>query len=213
MSEDEHVANVVLGGGEAGKWIAWNLAQQGKPVVVIERGLIGGACPNIACLPSKNVIRSAQVANFVSHGAEYGVRAQAVVVEMEGVRARKRDMVDAEIAGHRQRFAMPHITFLVAEGHLVGPRTIEARLADGGSRRFIAENLFLNLGTRATVPDLPGLAEAAPLTHVEALELGRLPSHLIVIGVGLRRSRARPGIPTLRQQGDDGRARRPAHAP
>jgi pyruvate/2-oxoglutarate dehydrogenase complex dihydrolipoamide dehydrogenase (E3) component len=158
MSEDEHVANVVLGGGEAGKYIAWELAQQGKPVVVIERGLIGGACPNIACLPSKNVIRSAQVANFVHHAAEYGVRAQPVVVEMAGVRARKRDMVDAEIAGHRERFAMPHLTFLLAEGRLVGSRTasptIEARLAAGGSRRFLAENLFLDLGTRATVPDI-----------------------------------------------------------
>lgn len=184
MSQDERAANVVLGGGEPGKYIAWELAQQGQPVVVIERGLIGGACPNIACLPSKNVIRSAQVANFMQHGAEYGVRAQAVTVELEGVRARKRAMVDAEIAAHRARFAMPNVTFLLAEGHLVGPRTVEARFADGGTRRFAAERLFLDLGTRATVPAIPGLAEAAPLTHVEALELGRLPPHLIVIGVG-----------------------------
>lgn len=184
MSKDERVANVVLGGGESGKHIAWELARQGKPVVVIERGLIGGACPNIACLPSKNVIRSAQVANLAKHGAEYGVRTQAVTVEMEGVRARKRAMVDAEIGAHRARFAMPDLTFLLAEGRLVGPRTVEARLADGGTRRFIADHLFLDLGTRATVPGIAGLAEAAPLTHVEALELGRLPPHLIVIGVG-----------------------------
>jgi pyruvate/2-oxoglutarate dehydrogenase complex dihydrolipoamide dehydrogenase (E3) component len=170
--------------GEPGKYIAWELAQQGKPVVVIERGLIGGSCPNIACLPSKNVIHSAQVANFVKHAAEYGVRTQAMAVVMEGVRARKRDMVDAEIAAHRQRFAMPHLTFLLAEGRLVGPRTIEARLVEGGSRRFIAENLFLDLGTRATVPNILGLVEAEPLTHIEALELGRVPSHLIVIGAG-----------------------------
>jgi pyruvate/2-oxoglutarate dehydrogenase complex dihydrolipoamide dehydrogenase (E3) component len=184
MSKDERVSNVVLGGGEAGKHIAWELARQGKPVVVIERGLIGGSCPNIACLPSKNVIHSAQVANFVQHGAEYGVRTQAVMVEMEGVRARKRAMVDAEIAAHRARFAMPGVTFLLADGRVVGPRTVEARSADGGTRRFVADHLFLDLGTRATVPGIPGLAEAAPLTHVEALELGRLPSHLIVIGVG-----------------------------
>src|SRR5215813_3628616 len=107
MNKDERVANVVLGGGESGKYIAWELAQQGKPVVVIERGLIGGSCPNIACLPSKNEIHSAQVANFVHHAAEYGVRVPAVAVDMEGVRARKRAMVDAEIAGHRARFAKP----------------------------------------------------------------------------------------------------------
>jgi pyruvate/2-oxoglutarate dehydrogenase complex dihydrolipoamide dehydrogenase (E3) component len=184
MSQDERVANVVLGGGESGKYLAWELADQGHPVVVIERGLIGGSCPNIACLPSKNVIRSAQIANFVQHDAEYGVRPQAVTVEMAGVRARKRAMVDAEIAAHRALFARPHLTFLLADGRVVGPRTVEARLADGGTRRFIADHLFLDLGTRATVPGIPGLAEAAPLTHVEALELGRLPPHLIVIGAG-----------------------------
>lgn len=184
MSKDERVANVVLGGGEAGKHIAWELARQGRPVVVIERGLIGGACPNIACLPSKNEIRSAQVANYVRHGVEYGVPTSAVVVDMAGVRARKRAMVDAEIAAHRARFASPGVTFLLAEGRVAGTRTVEARLAGGGTRRFLAEHLFLDLGTRATVPDIPGLAEAAPLTHVEALELGRLPAHLIVIGVG-----------------------------
>lgn len=184
MSQDERVANVVLGGGESGKHLAWELAQQGSPVVVIERGLIGGACPNIACLPSKNEIHSAQIASFVQHGAEYGVRTQAVTVAMDGVRARKRAMVDAEIAAHRARFAMPNLTFVLADGRVEGPRTVEARLADGGTRRFIAEHLFLDLGTRATVPNIPGLAEAAPLTHVEALELGRLPPHLIVIGVG-----------------------------
>ena len=66
----------------------------------------------------------------------------------------------------------------------MGPRTVEARLAEGGSRRFVADRLFLNLGTRATIPGVPGLADARPLTHVEALELDRLPSHLIVLGGG-----------------------------
>ena len=64
MTETVHIENVVLGGGEAGKYLAWDLAQQGRPVVVIERALIGGSCPNIACLPSKNVIRSAKVADL-----------------------------------------------------------------------------------------------------------------------------------------------------
>src|SRR4051812_31756773 len=105
MSNDERVVNVVLGGGESGKWIAWDLAAQGKPAVVIERGLIGGSCPNIACLPSKNVIRSAKVASFARHAAQYGTRTDAAKVEMEGVRARKRAMVDAQIADHRKRFA------------------------------------------------------------------------------------------------------------
>ena len=88
------------------------------------------------------------------------------------------------IAIHRRKFAVPHLEFLLAEGVLVGPRTVEARLPEGGSRRFVADRLFLNLGTRATIPGVPGLADARPLTHVEALELDRLPSHLIVLGGG-----------------------------
>ena len=84
MNETVHIENVVLGGGEAGKYLAWDLAQQGRPVVVIERALIGGSCPNIACLPSKNVIRSAKVADLVSRAASYGVRIEGATVDMSG---------------------------------------------------------------------------------------------------------------------------------
>ena len=102
MIETSHVENLVLGGGEAGKYVAWELAQQGRSVVVIERALIGGSCPNIACLPSKNMIRSAKVADLVSRAASYGVRTEVATVEMEGVRRRKREMVDGMIAIHRK---------------------------------------------------------------------------------------------------------------
>jgi pyruvate/2-oxoglutarate dehydrogenase complex dihydrolipoamide dehydrogenase (E3) component len=184
MKDTLHIENVVLGGGEAGKYVAWELAQQGRPVVVIERALVGGSCPNIACLPSKNVIRSAKIADLVDRAASYGVRADNASVDMAGVRRRKREMVDGMIAIHRRKFSVPHLEFLLAEGRMVGPRTIEATLPGGGRRRFLSERLFLNLGTRATIPNVPGLAEAEPLTHVEALELDRLPSHLIVLGGG-----------------------------
>jgi len=184
MPDTERIENAVLGGGEAGKYIAWHLAQQGRPVVVIERGLVGGSCPNIACLPSKNVIRSAQVADVVSRARSYGVEIANAAVDMRGVRQRKREMVDGMIGIHRKKFAVPHLEFLVAEGAVVGPRTVEARLPDGGQRRFVADRLFLNLGTRPAIPDVAGLAEAHPLTHIDALDLDRLPSHLIVLGGG-----------------------------
>ena len=184
MDQATHVENVVLGGGEAGKYIAWHLAEQGRPVVVIERGLVGGSCPNIACLPSKNLIQSARVSHLVSRASSYGINAPTATVDMRGVRQRKRDMVDGMIAIHRKKFAAPHLEFLIAEGTLVGPRTVEAKLSEGGRRRFVADRLFLNLGTRAAVPDVPGLAGARPLTHIEALEVDRVPSHLIVLGGG-----------------------------
>jgi pyruvate/2-oxoglutarate dehydrogenase complex dihydrolipoamide dehydrogenase (E3) component len=184
MNETTYVENLVLGGGEAGKYIAWELAQQGRSVVVVERGLIGGSCPNTACLPTKNVIRSAKVADLLHNATSYGVQTERATVDMEGVRRRKRDMVDGMIAIHRKKFAVPNLEFLLAEGRFVAPRMVEAKLPDGEQRCFVAERLFLNLGTHASIPGIPGLADSNPLTHVSALELDHLPSHLIVLGGG-----------------------------
>lgn len=184
MSGTMNIQNLVLGGGEAGKYIAWELAKQGQPVVVVERGLIGGSCPNIACLPSKNVIRTASVAGMVSRADEYGIHASDVRVDMEGVRRRKREMVSGMVDIHRRKFDVPNIDFVLGEGRGVAPKTVEVRLEAGGTRTYEAERIFINLGTHAAVPPIPGLAEAAPLTHVEALELGHLPSHLVVVGGG-----------------------------
>jgi len=184
MFEREKAENVILGGGEPGKYMAWELARQGRQTVVIERALIGGSCPNIACLPSKNVIHSAEVAHLVRHAAEYGQRTGPVVTDMAGVRRRKREMVDGLIDINRKRFAADGLEFVLGEGRFLGPREIEIRLAAGGTRRIEADRVFLDLGTHAAVPDIPGLADAAPLTHVEALELARLPEHLVVLGGG-----------------------------
>lgn len=184
MNDTVGIENAVLGGGEAGKYLAWHLAAQGQSVVVIERALVGGSCPNIACLPSKNVIHTAKVADLVRRAASYGVRLTSAAVDMGAVRERKREMVDGMIAIHRKKFAVPNLEFLLAEGRLVAPRTVEAKLAGGGLRRFAAERVFLNLGTRAAIPGVAGLADAQPLTHVEVLELDRLPAHLIVLGGG-----------------------------
>jgi pyruvate/2-oxoglutarate dehydrogenase complex dihydrolipoamide dehydrogenase (E3) component len=184
MPETETVENLILGGGEPGKYIAWELARQGGRTVVVERALIGGSCPNIACLPSKNEIRSAKVADLVRHAAEYGQRTAPVATDMAGVRRRKAQMVEALVEIHRKRFAANGLEFLLGEGYFVAPRTVEVRLAAEGTRRVEAERVFLDVGTHATVPGIPGLAEAAPLTHVEALELERLPEHLIVLGGG-----------------------------
>jgi pyruvate/2-oxoglutarate dehydrogenase complex dihydrolipoamide dehydrogenase (E3) component len=184
MSSLERFQNVVLGGGEAGKYIAWELARSGQRVAVIEKGLIGGSCPNIACLPSKNVIHSAKVVELVRHAATFGLRLGSWTVDMAGVRQRKRDMVNGLIDIHKARFAANGLEFILGEGRFVAPRTIEVRLTQGGTRRLEGEGVFLNLGTHAAIPDIRGLSGAAPLTHVEALELDRLPAHLIVLGGG-----------------------------
>jgi len=184
MPETETVENLILGGGEPGKYIAWELAGQGRPTAVVERGLIGGSCPNIACLPSKNVIHSAKVADLLHHASAYGLRTGPVATDMEGVRERKREMVAGLVETHRKKFAANGLEFLLGEGRFVAPRTVEVSLAAGGARRIEAERIFLDLGTHASVPDVPGLSGAAPMTPVEILELGRLPEHLIVLGGG-----------------------------
>jgi pyruvate/2-oxoglutarate dehydrogenase complex dihydrolipoamide dehydrogenase (E3) component len=184
MSSLEHFQNVVLGGGEAGKYIAWELARTGQRVAVVEKGLIGGSCPNIACLPSKNVIHSAKVVDLVRNASAIGLRLGPWTLDMAGVRQRKREMVDGLIAIHKARFAANGLEFVLGEGRFVGSKTIEVQQTQGGIRRLEGERIFLNLGTYAAIPDIHGLSAAAPLTHVEALELGRLPAHLIVLGGG-----------------------------
>ena len=184
MTEAERYDAVVIGSGEGGKYLAWDMAQAGQKVAVMERRWIGGSCPNINCLPSKNEIWSAGVAHTVAHAGEYGVVAGPVSVDMKTVVARKRAMVESLVAFHLERYEATGAELVMGNARLVAPGTIQVALNDGGMRRLATEKLFLNLGTHATIPPVPGLAETRPLTHIEALELDRLPAHLIVLGGG-----------------------------
>lgn len=184
MAETDHYDVLVLGSGEAGKYLSWAAGKAGMRTAVVERRLVGGSCPNIACLPSKNVIHSAKVASFVARREEFGVHADSVRVDMAGVYRRKREMVDGLVAVHLDRYRTSGVDLIFGEGRLVGPRTIAVALRDGGERTLTGERVFLSLGSRAAIPDVPGLAEARPMTHVEALDLDRLPEHLVVLGGG-----------------------------
>ncbi|MBN9658173.1 MAG: FAD-dependent oxidoreductase [Acidobacteria bacterium] len=175
---------LVLGSGEAGKYLAWNAASSGKKTALIERRYIGGSCPNIACLPSKNVIYSASVARLASHAAGFGLHPMDPGVDMQVVRARKRAMVDGLIKTHEGRFAQSGAELVRGEGRFSGPRTIEVALHGGGTRVLQAEHVVISTGSRALIDPIPGLAESAPLTHVEALELGAVPERLVVLGGG-----------------------------
>jgi len=91
MPTPEQYDVVVLGSGEAGKYIAWTQAKKGKRAVVIERKYIGGSCPNIACLPSKNIIHSAKIASYFTRSEEFGITKDNWQIHMAGVQDRKRD--------------------------------------------------------------------------------------------------------------------------
>ena len=184
MSTDEHFDDLIIGSGEGGKYLAWHLARTGRRAAVIERKLIGGSCPNTNCLPSKNEIWSARVAELARHASDYGISTGPVSIDMKQVLARKRAMVDGLIAMHLDLFRASGASLIMGNATLVGPGAVEVRLNDGGTRRLTTDRLFLNVGTHAAIPDIPGLQAAGPLTNVEALELDRLPDHLIVIGGG-----------------------------
>jgi pyruvate/2-oxoglutarate dehydrogenase complex dihydrolipoamide dehydrogenase (E3) component len=184
MPETEHYEVVVIGSGEAGKHLTWHMAQAGHRTAVVERKYVGGSCPNIACLPSKNVIRSAKANWFARHGAEYGIQTGAISTDMRGVFNRKQKMVQAEVQFHLDRFKATGAELIKGEARFVAPKTVEVRLNEGGSRLIRGDQVFLDLGSRSVIPDVPGLAAAKPMTHVEALDLDRLPEHVIVIGGG-----------------------------
>jgi pyruvate/2-oxoglutarate dehydrogenase complex dihydrolipoamide dehydrogenase (E3) component len=184
MSEIEQFDVLVFGSGTGGKLTAWTSAGEGLRTAVVERRLIGGSCPNIACLPTKNVVHSAKVADFVRHDRDFGSGTAPPTIEMAEVRARKRRMVDGLVSMHIDKYKQSGAELVFGEGSFVGPKTIQVRLNNGGVRTLQGDRVFLNLGTHAAIPDIPGLRAAKPLTHVEALELDRLPSHLIVLGGG-----------------------------
>jgi pyruvate/2-oxoglutarate dehydrogenase complex dihydrolipoamide dehydrogenase (E3) component len=191
--EPEEYDLVVLGSGAGSKLTAWTLAEQGQRVAVIERRYIGGSCPNIACLPSKNIVHSAKVASYFSRGREFGIATKGFMVDMSAVRDRKRRMVLGEIDAHLANYKRSGAELIIASGRFIGPKTLEATLPDGTTRQLRGANVIIGTGTRAALEPIPGLAEAQPLTHVEALELDEIPEHLLVIGggyVGLELSQA-----------------------
>jgi pyruvate/2-oxoglutarate dehydrogenase complex dihydrolipoamide dehydrogenase (E3) component len=184
MNAAEKYDVLVFGGGTAGKLAAWTMAKEGRRTAVIDRKYVGGACPNIACLPSKNVIHSAKVASLARRHREFGIETGPMSIAMAGVYARKREMVEGIVKVHLDNYQMTGAELIFGDGAFVAPRTVRVQLLDGGERTLTADRVFVNLGTHATIPDIPGLRKAQPMTHVEALDLQRCPEHLIILGGG-----------------------------
>ena len=192
-SSPEEYDLLILGSGGGGKLLAWTMAKKGMKTAVVERKYIGGSCPNIACLPSKNIIHSAKVASFFRRSADFGIVADNWKINMPVVRERKRKMVAGLVETHLELYKDSGAELIMGSGRFVGPKTIEVAMNEGGKRVLRGKQVVINTGTRATIDPVPGLIEAGPLTHIEALELDRIPEHLLVIGggyVGLELSQA-----------------------
>lgn len=174
---------LIVGGGKSGKTLAADLARAGRRVALVERGMIGGTCINVGCIPTKALVKSAKVAESAARASHFGIRIDRWKTDMSGVMAHKRRVVEGMVALNWDNLhSALGEHFILGEARFVGPRTVEVRTAGGEIRRLTGDKLFLDLGAEPALPAIPGLAEAAPLTSQSALERERLPEHLVVMG-------------------------------
>jgi pyruvate/2-oxoglutarate dehydrogenase complex dihydrolipoamide dehydrogenase (E3) component len=169
---------IIVGAGQAGPSLAGRLTSAGQRVAIIERKLIGGTCVNNGCIPTKTLVASAHAAQLARRGAEYGVGTGAVSVDMAKVKARKDDIMLKDREGVEDWLdGMDGCTVFRGHARFEDPHTISV---NGDLLR--ADRIFLNVGGRAVVPDIPGLSDVEFLTNVSILELDTLPTHLVIVG-------------------------------
>jgi len=126
-------------------------------VAAIDRKYVGGSCPNVSCLPSKNIIHSAKVASYFERSEEFGMLKENFRVEMSGVRARKRKMVDGLVEMHLNNFKASGAELIMGAATFVEPRTLAVALSTGGTCLIRGRKVIIGVGTRATIPEIPGL--------------------------------------------------------
>ncbi|HKV45419.1 MAG TPA: mercuric reductase [bacterium] len=176
---------IILGSGQGGNPLAKALAGAGRRTAMIERVHVGGTCVNEGCTPTKTMVASGRVAYLARRGADYGARTGLVSVDLVKVRERKRKIVETWSAGsERSLRAAEGVGLLKGEGRFTGPRAVEVRMNDGGTRRLTAELIVINTGARPSRPPLPGLDGVPVLDSTSIMELDAVPDHLLVMGGG-----------------------------
>ena len=170
---------VVVGSGQAGGPLSTAFAKAGRKTALIEREHVGGTCINEGCTPTKTMVASARAAYIARRGADYGVRAGPIDIDMQRVRQRKREIVDSFRSGSERRITGGGVTLLRGEAHFVDPNT----LALNGDEVH-AEVIFLNTGARPFAPPLQGLDAVPHLDSTSIMELDAVPQHLVVLGGG-----------------------------
>src|SRR5437879_4552327 len=159
-SQPEEFDLVILGGGTGSTIAAWTFAGEGKRVAVVDRKYIGGSCPNIACLPSKNIIHSAKVVDYFRRSKEFGIAHGGFTIEMSGVRDRKRKMVVGLNEMYMENYRKTGAEFILGTGRFVAPTTVEAALPDGSTRELRGTNVIVSTGTAATCEAIPEIGRA-----------------------------------------------------
>jgi len=171
---------IVVGAGQAGPSLATRLAKAGRKVAMVERHLFGGTCVNTGCTPTKAMVASAHAAHLARRGADFGVHAGPVTVDLGAVKARKDKIVLNSRTGVEKGLrGTPNCTVFTGTAAFASPTTVGV-----GEELLEAPQIFLNVGARPTVPQMPGVDSVPFLTSTTILDLEQLPEHLIVIGGG-----------------------------
>ncbi len=169
---------IIIGAGQAGPPLAGRLTAAGVTVALIERKLVGGTCVNTGCMPTKTLVASAYAAHLARRASDFGIATGGVTVDMPAVAARARKVVmDARSGNERWLEGMAGLTFLRGHARFTGPRTIAV---DG--EEMTAPRIFLNVGGRASVPDMPGVGDVPHLDNTDMVALEQIPAHLVIVG-------------------------------
>ena len=170
---------IVIGSGQAGPFVANRFARSGMKVAVVERGLFGGTCVNTGCIPTKTMVASAYAAHLARRAAEFGVGiGGSVTVDMARVKARK-DEISGQSRDGVEAGLRKTENCTVYQGHA---RFESARVVTVGTDRLTAERIFINVGGRALIPDMPGLADVPFLTNSSMMGVDFIPEHLVIVG-------------------------------
>lgn len=174
----ENFDAIIVGAGQAGPFLAARLTDAGRKVALIERHLVGGTCVNYGCIPTKTLVASAHAAHVARRGADYGVGTGEITVDMAKVKARK-DRVSGDDRHSVESWlaSMQGLTFIRGHARFEGSHEIRV-----DERLLAADKIYLNVGERAAVPDMPGLSDIDYLTNVGILELDAVPEHLVIVG-------------------------------
>jgi pyruvate/2-oxoglutarate dehydrogenase complex dihydrolipoamide dehydrogenase (E3) component len=175
---DESFDAIVIGTGQAGPALCGRLDREGLKTAVIERRELGGTCVNDGCIPTKALVASARAAQFARRGGEYGFSVGDVKIDMQAVKARKDKIVAYSTNGLGTWIdGMRNVTLIRGHARFTGPQRVEVN-----GRTLTAERIFLNVGGRAFVPDMPGLADIPYLTNSSVMDVDFLPEHLVIVG-------------------------------
>jgi pyruvate/2-oxoglutarate dehydrogenase complex dihydrolipoamide dehydrogenase (E3) component len=169
---------IIVGAGQAGPPLAGRLMAAGMSVALIERKLIGGTCVNTGCMPTKTLVASAYAAHLARRATEFGIRTGDVVVDMPAVAARARKVVtDARTGNETWLEGMAGLTLLRGHARFTGPGTIAV-----DDEILTAPRIFLNVGGRASIPDMTGVGDVPHLDNTDMVALDAVPEHLVVVG-------------------------------